>query len=124
MLCLTPLSPQAIKILKSPPPPSTKRYGACFTATGAQVLFTAMKTIFLLELLELNCREPLFTDPVVATNLQEFLSSNNTLKVGKYGTNTGTTTSKLTEQQEDFDQVEVFFYIKLFALMQGYTNSW
>ena len=91
---------KAIKLLESE---------ACFTATGAQVLFTALKTIFLVELLELNCREPLFTDPVVATNLQEFLSSKNTLKslkMEKCGTNTGAATSKLTEQQQDSDQVE------------------
>ena len=43
-----------------------------------------MKTIFSVELLELNCRKPLFTDPVVATNLQEFLSSNSTLTASKW----------------------------------------
>ena len=90
----TSSSIKAIKLWESSL--STKRYEACLTATGAQVLFTAMKTNFSVELLELNCRKPLFTDPVVATNLHEFLSSNSTLKslkMEKCGINTGATTA-------------------------------
>lgn len=86
---------KAIKLYESSHSTKTKRCEAYLTATGAHILFTAMKTNVSVELLELNCIKPLFTDPVVGTTLQDFLSSNNTLKSFKME-NCGITTAAAT----------------------------
>lgn len=79
-LCNSSNKLKEIRFLERSPCFVASTYEANLGTTGAQSLFTAMGSSTSIELLELKCSKPLFTDPIADDSLQLMLTTNTTLK--------------------------------------------
>lgn len=79
-LCNSSNKLKEIRFLERSPCFVASTYEANLGTTGAQSLFTAMGSSTSIELLELKCSKPLFTDPIADDSLQLMLTTDTTLK--------------------------------------------